>query len=316
MGNPLLKVEKLSVSYDDKLVIRNLSFSINKGENLVILGKSGVGKTTLMKAIAGLLPHASGKILYNDTPVKDAHQQLIPGHDFIKLINQDFGLDKYHTIKENIRLKLLAYTEEYRQERVTKLLRLTGLTKYADKKAIDLSGGQKQRLAFARALADEPEFILMDEPFNQLDFPTKERMVRHLKSYLKKEGISVILVTHNGDEALEWGDRLIYMENGSIKLDSTPIDFYKNPKNKKEALFFGAVNKIQLNEEAVYFRPGDISLKPSTIHTIKVNFSILQQEFRGWYTYYLTEINGKKVDLKSSEDLSSQDFIYLSKLNF
>lgn len=316
MGNPLLKVEKLSVSYDDKLIIKNLSFSINKGENLVILGKSGVGKTTLMKAIAGLLPHASGKILYNDTAVKDAHQQLIPGHDFIKLINQDFGLDKYHNVKENIRLKLLAYTEEYRKERVTKLLRLTGLTKYADKKAIDLSGGQKQRLAFARALADEPEFILMDEPFNQLDFPTKERMVRHLKSYLKKEGISVILVTHNGDEALEWGDRLIYMENGSIKRDSTPIDFYNNPKNKKEALFFGTVNKIQLKEKDVYFRPGDISLKQSETHKIKVNFSISHQEFRGWYIYYTAEINGKKVDLKSSEDLSQQDFIYLSILNF
>ncbi|MBK7131240.1 MAG: ATP-binding cassette domain-containing protein [Crocinitomicaceae bacterium] len=132
------------------------------------------------------MPVQSGEIRYKDQHLKDALHKLVPGHHEIKLVNQDFALDKYHTVEENVRLKLSRFDESYRILRIDTLLKLTGLNTYHNLKADDLSGGQQQRLAIARALADEPELLLLDEPFNQLDFQNKQKIEQHVRSYLRK----------------------------------------------------------------------------------------------------------------------------------
>lgn len=311
-----LKVDNLSVSYDKKRVVKNCSFELEEGEIAVILGASGEGKTTFLKAIAGLLPHAKGLVELRGEKVKGADEKLVPGHDDIKIVNQDFGLDLYHTVEENIRLRLLRFDKEYQQQRIQSLLRLTRMTKYRNHPATHISGGQQQRLAIARALADEPDLLLLDEPFNQLDFQTKSKIASHIRRYLKRNGISALMVTHNGVEAMEWADKIIYMDKGRIKRIDSPVNFFENPANKREAGFFGELNKLIIKGKEVYFRPSFFSSEKTKEckRSLKVEFK--QRQNLGWYSIFTFSYDGQDFRLFSTEDISMLDVVYIRAIQF
>lgn len=311
----LLDVQNLSINYSDKKVIQNCSFSLHQNEIIVILGSSGDGKTTLLKSIAGLLPVSAGEVRLNDERVPDAAEKLVPGHDLIKLVNQDFALDEFHTVEENIRLRLLSYDKEYIQRRIKSLLRLTKLTPLRENKATELSGGQQQRLAIARALADEPELVLLDEPFNQLDFQTKNTIAAHVKNYLKKKKIGAIMVTHNGVEAMEWADRILFMEKGIIKRDDTPEAFYENPKTLKEARFFGHVNKVEIEDEKFFFRPSFYRIKKDKTHTTLINLKFIKKQNLGWYSTYHFKSGKHAVQLNATTDISMLKSVYIRRIS-
>ncbi|MBI3133269.1 MAG: ABC transporter ATP-binding protein [Bacteroidetes bacterium] len=312
----LLEVRNLTVAYAKNVVVNKASFILKKGEISVVLGASGDGKTSLLKAIAGLLPMQSGEVLFEGVPVKDALKKLVPGHDHIKLVNQDFALDTYHTVEENIRMRLLRFDEAYRNERVETLLRLTKLNKYRAVRSTGLSGGQQQRLAIARALADEPELLLLDEPFNQLDFQNKQKIERHIRSYIRKNNISAILVTHNGIEAMEWADRIIFIRNGKIKRVDTPQDFFERPSNKYEAGFFGELNKIKEHDHEIYFRPGIFSLTKTKAchHKLKVEYK--NKLTLGWYSEYTFVSNGQPFKVYSQQPISNISEIFIQPILF
>ena len=309
-----LVVNHLSIAYSDKTIVKNVSFAQRDGEVIVILGASGDGKTTLLKAIAGMLIRAAGEIRFDDQPILDPSEQLVPGHPRIKLVNQDFNLDDFHTVEENIKLRLLAFNQTYQEQRVKELLRLTGLGLFRLQRAKDLSGGQRQRLAIARALADEPDLILLDEPFNQLDFQTKNRIERHIKSYLKKHRIGAIMVTHNGVEALDWADRILLMEKGKITRDDLPEVFYNTPRSLKEARFFGEVNKIALEEEQVYFRPSFFALHQDAVHTLRIEVEFYTKSMLGLYSVFYFKCGNALVQLYSVDDISHVDHVYIRKI--
>lgn len=283
---------------------------------MVVLGASGDGKTSLLKSIAGLLAVDSGKIVFKGVKVKDPSGKLIPGHDEIKLVDQDFGLDLFHTVEENIRLKLLAYTEDFRSERVEELLDLIELKDFRGQKPKELSGGQQQRLAIARALADDPELILLDEPFNQLDFQMKSMIGGHIKDYLKDHNMSAILVTHNGQEAMEWADRIVYLHEGKIERIDTPENFYHHPRNIKEARFFGEVNLVATNGEEIYFRPGIFSTQPSDFCNLELKVKYLSRKNMGWYDEYRFESFGQEIKVLSTENIESAGVLFVRKLSF
>ena len=312
----LLSVQNLSVNYSEKNIVTNCSFELNPGEIVVVLGSSGDGKTTLLKSIAGLLPRAKGSITFDDEPVLDPTEKLVPGHEDIKLVNQDFNLDEFHTVEENIRLRLLAFDESYRSERIKTLLRLTSLTQYRNKKATQISGGQRQRLAIARALADEPELILLDEPFNQLDFQTKNKIASHIKRYLKKNNIGAIMVTHNGVEAMEWADRILFMKKGKIIRDDTPDTFFNTPQTVQEARFFGEINKVKLNGSYVYFRPSFFSVEKSAKHSVKIDIRFKRVQPLGWYSAFYFTSGNNNVTLYSSSDISKLSSIFIQTIEF
>lgn len=312
----ILNVKNLTLSYGTKKIISKVSFSLTAGEIIVILGASGDGKTTLMKALAGLLPIQSGEIRYKDQPLKDALHKLVPGHHEIKLVNQDFALDKYHTVEENVRLKLTRFDEKYRQFRTDTLLKLTGLNGYRNLKAEDLSGGQQQRLAIARALADEPELLLLDEPFNQLDFQNKQKIEHHVRSYLRKNNMSAILVTHNGIEAMEWADRIIFIRKGKVRRVDKPSDFFNFPTNKTEAAFFGELNHIKNEREEFYFRPGIFSETKNKTCTKKIQVSLKAILDLGWYQEYTFISSGKRVKIFSQHDVSAVKHLYIQPIQF
>lgn len=314
---PKLSVQNLAVGYNNQKIIKDCSFSVAPGEILVILGASGDGKSTLLKALAGQLPRMNGRIVFDDKPVLDPTEKLVPGHALIKLVNQDFNLDLYHTVEENIRLRLLSFDEEYRSQRVNTLLRLTNLTTYRQQKAIDLSGGQQQRLAIARALADEPELVLLDEPFNQLDFQTKNKIATHVKGYLKKNNIGAIMVTHNGVEALEWADRILYMRNGKIVREDAPMTFYDKPQSLREARFFGTVNSLRIKEKKVHFRPSFFSTEKDKVHALEIPLKFKEKQHLGWYSAFTFTSNKQSVLLYSTSDIShlSKAYIRIIEIN-
>lgn len=311
----MIKIQNISLSYNDKIVVKKINLSLQKGERLVIVGASGCGKTTLLKAIAGLHPILKGGILFEGEPIKDPTQQLVPGHENIKLVNQDFALNDYHTVEENLRLKLLQFDKDYLQQRIDELLKLTELTKYKNQTASELSGGQKQRLAIARALADEPHLLLLDEPFNQLDYHLKNKIENYIINYTHKNNIALILVTHNGEEAMRWANQVAFMKNGQISRIDTPENFYNHPTNKYEANFFGQLNTILIDRKEVSFRPHHFSLKP-TDNYIKLDTELVNKIDNGWFTNYQFTFGKRLFSLYSQTDLSAINRVWVKPLLF
>lgn len=220
--NSVLKVENLTHSYKEekkaKLVIKNLSFEMEKGEIISVIGKSGCGKSTMLKIIAGFLKPDSGKIIINGEehkkPTRNVmylqqnYEQLFAWRNVLK--NISFSI-------EQLKLKL---SKEEIKKRAEYYAKLVELDDYIDEYPNTLSGGQKQRVAFARALAVEPDLILMDEPFAALDASTRDKLQESTKRIIKEKGQTVLFVSHNIKEAQFMGDRMLVFgkdEKGNIK---------------------------------------------------------------------------------------------------
>ena len=312
----MLKIQNISLGYDTFQVVKNVSIHLNQAERLVIVGASGCGKTTLLKAISGYQVINKGNILFNEVEVLDPDNQLVPGHNHIKLVNQDFNLDDFHTVEENLRLKLLKYDKDYLKDRVEELLALTELEKYRSYQAKNLSGGQKQRLAIARALADEPDLLLLDEPFNQLDFHLRNKIQKYIFQYLSKNNISAILVSHNGEEAMRWANRIAFMKKGRIERVDTAENFYNSPSNKYEAAFFGTLNTVLINKKELSFRPHQFSKIKSKTNTQLIGVDFVSKINKGWFTDYQFNVGKRRVSLYSQDDISELNQIWVKPVIF
>ncbi|MCC6371555.1 MAG: ABC transporter ATP-binding protein [Bacteroidia bacterium] len=222
-----------------------MSLQLDKGKVLAIVGKSGSGKTTLLKCIYGLEDIASGEVWLDDEKVLGPSFNLIPGHENMKLVSQDFYVLDNHTIEENIFDKLIGYTQEAKQKRADKLLKLLELSKLKNTKARFLSSGQKQRVAIARALALIPKVLLLDEPFSNLDKLLTEKLYAFIVAEVKKKNTSVILITHLAEEALKYADDLAVIDEGKILQTGTKWKVYYQPKNSRLAGLLGDYNVIK-----------------------------------------------------------------------
>ncbi len=242
----MLQVNQLNFSYKEIQTLYNVNFSIPKGTHLAILGESGCGKSTLLKLLYGLLDADSGEILWKDKKITGPKYNLVPGMDFIKYQAQDFDLMPYITVAENVGKFLSNINSTYKKQRVTELLQIVEMQDYANTKAQYLSGGQMQRVALAKALAKEPEILLLDEPFSHIDYYRKNSLRRNLFKYLKEKNITCIVATHDSIDALSFADELIIMQKGSIIDQGKPLDIYYNPKIKYTACLFGDVNYVEI----------------------------------------------------------------------
>lgn len=244
----MLEIKDISFTYIDKPVIENVSFTIAKGQNTAIIGESGCGKSTLLKLIYGLYDLDSGAITYNEKPILGPKYNLVPGEDYIKYLAQDFDLMPYITVEENVGKFLSNMYPEEKKARVQELLDMVEMTAFAKVKAKFLSGGQQQRVALARVLALEPEIILLDEPFSQIDSFRKNSLRRNLFKYLKDKGVTCIIATHDSTDALSFSDETIVIQNGKIVAKGDSRSLYENPANKYIASLFGEVNELQLSQ--------------------------------------------------------------------
>jgi len=251
----MLKVRNLNKKYPGEHygAVNDLSFELADQEVLAVVGRSGSGKSTLLRMLAGLMKPDSGSIEFNGEPLKNPEDQLIAGHEKIKMVFQDFQVKQNMTVAENVRYKLLHFNKEYQNERCDELLELCGLQALAQKMPHELSGGQQQRLSLARALADDPELLLMDEPFSNLDPIIKEDLLIELTEIVRKEEVSMILVSHDTRDAMLIADRIAYLEEGRLLQIDRPEVIYKRPQTLAIARFFGRVNRLRGKDGSDFF---------------------------------------------------------------
>ena len=165
----MLKVQINAFDYDGRLILEDIAFQINKGGHIALMGESGSGKSTLLKLIYGLLHLDDGSIYWGEKQALGPNYNLVPGESYMKYLSQDFDLMPFTSVTENIAQHLSVFEPETHQSRIDELLTLIGMQDFAHEKVKNLSGGQKQRVALAQALAQEPELLLLDEPFGHID---------------------------------------------------------------------------------------------------------------------------------------------------
>ena len=230
--------------------IEAVSFTLKQGKNLSILGRSGSGKSTLLKAISGLIDLQEGEVILDDEKILGPAFNLVPGYKNIQYVAQDFDLNPDYSARENIKHHLdYNHTIERKEQIVNRLIRLFGLKDVEEQYPRNLSGGQQQRVAIASALAEMPKLLLLDEPFNDLDFSTKTKTIEFLKHACAEFETSVILVTHNFEEAFALCDTLMVMNRGKIVQKGSAEKLFNEPKNQTIAGLMGDYSILRKGEE-------------------------------------------------------------------
>ncbi|MFS4468980.1 ABC transporter ATP-binding protein [Maribacter sp. 2210JD10-5] len=243
----MLRIENVSFAYDDVPVLENIDLRIQRREHVAIIGESGCGKSTLLKIIYGLMDLEQGEVFWEDEPILGPAYNLVPGAPFIKYLSQDFDLMPFITVRENISQYLSVFYPKELEERTAELLEMIELADFADKKVKTLSGGQQQRVALARVLAQKPEILLLDEPFGHIDNFLKNSLRRNIFSYLKENGITCIIATHDYQDVLPFTDRIFVLRDRKIMVKGKPMELYKNPKELYIASLFGEANSISID---------------------------------------------------------------------
>ncbi|MFP8957702.1 ABC transporter ATP-binding protein [Natrialbaceae archaeon A-CW3] len=240
-ATPILEVDGVSKFFGDECAVETLSLSVGEGELLTLLGPSGCGKTTTLRLLAGLERPSSGSIRIDGEPVAVADDSTFvpPEQRDVGVVFQDFALFPHMTAAENVAFGIGDLPKPERDRRVTELLELVGLGDQGESSPDQLSGGQKQRVALARSLAPEPEMLLLDEPFSNLDVDLRVEMREEVRRILKATGVTAISVTHDQEEALSISDRVAVMSDGQLKQIDTPEDIFQHPKSRFVAGFLG-----------------------------------------------------------------------------
>jgi iron(III) transport system ATP-binding protein len=237
----VLQLENVSIGYpgSDAPVVDALTLSLGQAEIGCIVGASGCGKTTLMRAVAGLMPVSAGRIVIGGALMSRAGQTVPPEKRGVGLVFQDYALFPHLRIDENIGFGLRALGAAERRARIAQLLQLVGLDALARKYPHELSGGQQQRVALARALAPRPALLLMDEPFSNLDVEMRARLGAEVRQILKDSGTAAILVTHDQQEAFAIADTIGVMHGGTLEQWDRPYELYHRPSSRYVADFVG-----------------------------------------------------------------------------
>ncbi|WP_226390543.1 ABC transporter ATP-binding protein [Penaeicola halotolerans] len=297
-----LKLTQIEKHYDSNFVLGPIDLVLDKGKVLAILGESGSGKSTLLKIIAGLLPADRGNAFLDGDVLQDPREKLIAGYEEVKLIHQDLKLHINNTVRENIKRELLAYDADYAAERIALLLELFKLEHLADQKPTQLSGGQRQKAAIAKALAIEPQLVLLDEPFSQLDTIQKRLLLVALRDAFKAMESTVIMVTHDYEDALQLADEIVVIKEGKIMQRASSQEIYHKPNSQYVASLFGETYLFPLNLFAVFgleemYDSNKVYYRPSALYISSsgVAAQIKSVQFLGLYSRVTLDIQGSSL---------------------
>jgi iron(III) transport system ATP-binding protein len=235
----MLDLNNISIAYDNKTVVSEVTFSLYSGEIGCLLGPSGCGKTSILRAIAGFEPVTQGDIALRGIQVASVDTHIAPDKRKVAVVFQDFALFPHLNVAQNIAFGLHHSSGKEKAQRVDELLTLVGLPDIGERFTHALSGGQQQRIALARAMAVRPDLILLDEPFSSLDAELREELAQDIRRILKQAGTSALLVTHDQHEAFAMADKIGVLKAGNLLQWATAYQLYHRPVDKFVAAFIG-----------------------------------------------------------------------------
>lgn len=306
----MLKADHISLAFD-KQILDKVSFSIDAGEIVGIIGSSGAGKTSLLHILAGLLDADTGNVVFAGEEVRGPSRNLVPGHPEIRVVNQNFSLDIFHTVEENVREEALHLPHKLRDKLVNELLVVVDLQAKKEQKAHTLSGGEQQRLSIARALAKEPAVLLLDEPFSHLDATLRLRLTDYLLKLRKVRATSLVIVSHDPQEVLSVADTLFFLKNGVLRRLGTAENAYYRYKTVAQARLLGPLNVIGSGKERIAFRPDEYRVSEQG-RGIEVDFQYSLFTGKCMESYFRTSAN-ELVVLYSLNPLDNVRFIEINK---
>lgn len=249
-----LEIDNLSCHYDDFAVIRDVSFSLGRGEIGSILGPSGCGKTSILRAIAGFLAPSAGEIRLQDRLLSKPGKIVVPEKRNLGLVYQDYALFPHLTAYENICFGIYKLPEAEQKKVAGELLDLVQLSGFENRLPNELSGGQQQRVALARSLATNPDVLLLDEPFSGLDVELRRELSLAVREILKERGTTALLVTHDQEESFAVADKIGVINQGQLQQWDTAFNLYHKPENKFVADFVGRgcfLSGVSIDENTV-----------------------------------------------------------------
>jgi len=235
----VIEIKHLSKFFGENEVLKDIDFSVNKGEVVCLIGSSGSGKSTLLRCINLLETPTGGEIIYNGENILDDNHDIYQYRTKLGMVFQQFNLFNNLNVMENCTLgqiKVLKRTKEEAEKVALKYLKVVGMDQYINAKPKQLSGGQKQRVAIARALSMEPDCLLFDEPTSALDPEMVGEVLKVMKD-LAETGLTMLVVTHEMDFAREVSDRVVFMDKGVIAEVGKPEDIFNNPKEERTREF-------------------------------------------------------------------------------
>ncbi|MBR5278673.1 MAG: ABC transporter ATP-binding protein [Clostridia bacterium] len=320
--NALLRLQNISVKFDDDQILNDLSLNINEKEFVTLLGPSGCGKTTTLRILAGFVTPDSGDVLFEGKRIND----IPPYERQINTIFQKYALFPHLNVYENVAfgLRVQKKSEEEIEKTVHEMLELVNLKGFDKRNINSLSGGQQQRVSIARALAVKPRVLLLDEPLGALDLKLRKDMQNELKGIQQRLGITFIYVTHDQEEALSMSDTVVVMNGGKIQQIGSPLDIYNEPENAFVADFIGESNIIDgvmLDDYKASFagrvfdcldkgfnknEPVDVVIRPEDVDVVPVEKGMICGEvtsvtFKGVHFEIIVDINGFKWMIQTTD---------------
>ncbi len=346
--SPFLVIENLCVAYQNNIVLSDCSFALQKGEILSLLGPSGCGKSTLLKAITGLTAIKHGVIRLDEKTLSSDDINVAPAKRGIGMIFQDYALFPHLTVKENILFGLRDKQQKIgADEKLKKTLSLFKLEELQTRYPHQLSGGQQQRVAIARSLICEPNVLLFDEPFSNLDTQIRNDLMKEIKQLLRSQNMTAIFVTHNKAEAFAMADKVAVMDGGKIVQFDSPKALYDRPVSTDVANFLGSgvsiigkestnqndgtkgwqtdlgfITSEQLtagsiwsdnlskdNQSTIYLRPHQITLEAETPNN---SHPITGISFQGDFQEYTVQLPSQSIKVLSIERFNIGDKVSIN----
>ncbi len=299
-----LDIQKLVKYYNkDNPIIKELDFSVKKGEFVSFIGESGSGKTTFLKCLAGLEKINSGRITLNNKVLNDKDVFIKPHLRKIGFIFQDYPLFPHLNVFDNIKINL----KQSYFKNIDYYTELLGLGSLLKRFPHELSGGEQQRVSIARALVREPDLLLMDEPFSNLDSAIKSKIQDEIYKILKKTNTTTILVTHDIKDTFDISDKLLVFKAGIAQQFDNPEEMYCNPVNCYCAEILGDLNKINIDNRNLFIRPENINLVEKSKYKIKVEkISFLGKEYK-----IQANFNGDSIYFYNSKPLKNSKNLFI-----
>ena len=312
-----LEVKNLVKYYsENNPVIKKLNFSVKKGEIISFLGESGSGKTTFLKCISGLEKINSGTISLNNKILNNRNIFIKPQERKIGFVFQDYPLFPHLNLKDNIIFNL---KPKY-FKKLDYMISLTGLESLLMRYPHELSGGEQQRACIARALIREPELLLLDEPFSNLDSNIKLSMRDEIYKIIKETQTTTILVTHDINDSLNIADRILIFKAGILQQYDDPINMYCEPANCYCAKILGDLNQIEIKKKTYYLRPENVKIVDKSNNKIIVEkcfFQGKEYKIKGKLNDNNWHFFSKKPLIKKEcvyVDYDSEDLIFFDSL--